>query len=145
MRIHCARFETEDRPQRRRGERRQKRQGNPANGGSGFRLEVVLVVRRTCSLPKFASRLALSVSLAQFPTMDSATKWQHESCNLAKQRISNPSVGCSSHPGRAAPFWGTIQKNAALVDQRLCFVNNLQRDPCSCRGIARANDRLPSP
>ena len=61
---------------------------------------------------------------------------------LHRAWISNPSVGCSSHPGRAASLWGTIEKNAALVGRRLCFVNNSQRCSCSCRRIARANDRL---
>ena len=41
---------------------------------------------------------------------------------LLRQRIVTPSVGCSSHPGRAAPFWGTIQKNAELVGPRLCLL-----------------------
>ena len=45
---------------------------------------------------------------------------------IAATDLLNPSVGCSSHPGRAAfSLWGTIEKNAALVGQRLCFVNNL--------------------
>ena len=52
---------------------------------------------------------------------------------LPPEWISNPSVGCSSHPGRAASLWGTIQKCAALVGSRLCFVSDLQRGPGSRR------------